>query len=63
MAVPEGVSGRRGLWLRVVRSPGVILVGLGVLAGAGATGFVMNSARFSDADGFAKAGRVLLSTH
>jgi hypothetical protein len=39
------------------------LVALAVLGTAALTGFVMNSATFSDADGFADAGRVLLSTH
>jgi hypothetical protein len=42
---------------------GVGLVALGVMGAAAFTGFVMNSATFSDADGFADAGRVLLSPH
>src|ERR1039457_2430773 len=49
--------------MRASKSPGVILVMLGVLAAAGLTGFVMKSKTFSDADGFAAAGRVLLSSH
>ena len=49
--------------MRASKSPGVILVMLGVLAAATLTGFVMGSATFSDADGFAAAGRVLLSSH
>jgi hypothetical protein len=40
----------------------VVLVALGVLAGAAAAGIFLNSATFSDADGFANAGRVLVST-
>lgn len=39
----------------------VALVSAGVLACAALAGFVLNSATFSDADGFAAAGRVLLS--
>lgn len=42
-------------------SPGVLLVLLGVLASAAAAGIFLNSATFSDADGFAAGGRVLLS--
>ena len=61
--MPEGVSGRRNLRSRVVESPGVLLVCLAVLSGAALAGFVLNSATFSDADGFARAGRVLLSPH
>jgi hypothetical protein len=38
------------------------LVMLGVLAGAAAAGVFLNSATFSDADGFAAGGRVLLSS-
>ena len=34
-----------------------------VLGGAVAAGFLFNSAKDSDADGFAAAGRVLLSPH
>jgi hypothetical protein len=49
--------------MRASKSPGVILVMLGVLAAAALTGFVMKSATFSDAAGFAAAGRVLLSSH
>ncbi|HEX7626871.1 MAG TPA: hypothetical protein VF379_07415 [Gaiellaceae bacterium] len=41
----------------------MLLVSLGVLAAAALAGFVLNSATFSDADGFARAGRVLLSPH
>lgn len=50
-------------WLRArdAWSLGVMLVVLAVLAGAAAAGVYLNSATFSDADGFASAGRVLLS--
>jgi hypothetical protein len=44
-------------------SSGTALVFLGVLGCAALAGFVLNSATFSDADGFAAAGRVMLSTH
>lgn len=57
------VVGSRQPRPRIVRSPGVLLVGAGVLAGAALTGFFLNTAAFSDADGFAAAGRVLLSSN
>jgi hypothetical protein len=45
---------------RTVLLPFVLVV-LGVLAAAAATGWLLNSASFSDADPFAAAGRVMLS--
>jgi hypothetical protein len=57
----EGVSGRTGGRPRIGESWEVVLVAVAVLAGAAAAGFVLNSATFSDADGFAAAGRVMLS--
>jgi hypothetical protein len=51
------------LRLRVRESRGVFLVTVVVLGGAVAAGFLFDSARDSDADGFAAAGRVLLSPH
>lgn len=41
----------------------LILVCLGVLGGAAAFGLVVNSTVFSDANGFARAAHVLLSSH
>jgi hypothetical protein len=58
--VRRAVLAARSVALREVA--GVLLVSLGVLAGAVLAGFFVNSARFSDADGFAAAGRVLLSS-
>ena len=57
------VFSRRVLQTRPTPDTAVVLVVLGVLVGAAVTGFVLNSATFSDADGFADAGRVLLSSH
>ena len=61
--MPEGVSGRRGLRSHARAWSGVGAVWLGVLACAGISGIVFDNATFSDADGFANAGRVLLSAH
>jgi hypothetical protein len=46
---------------RVIPSPGLVVVVLGVLGAAAATGWLWNSASFSDADDFAAAGRMMLS--
>jgi len=55
-AVIRACSRARDAW-----SLGVALVMLAVLAGAATAGVYLNSATFSDADGFANGGRVLLS--
>jgi len=46
---------------RVVRSPGVALVVLAVLAGAAASGWLMHDLTMSDVGGFAHAGNLMLS--
>jgi hypothetical protein len=58
MAVSAAAPRRSALTLS-----GTSIVAAGVLGCAALAGFVLNSATFSDADGFAAAGRVLLSTH
>jgi hypothetical protein len=77
-SVSGGMFGRRGtaadevvvqrgrtageLRFRFVRSPGVALVVLAVLAGAAASGWVMHDLTMSDAGGFADAGGLMLSS-